>query len=424
MSYIQTAGSGGGGGGITNSAGANVVTKSDGTNLVASSISDNGTTVTSAEGLAFSGASGAATTVSTSTVNANLILAPNGTGAVNVPAGTTGSSNGLTFGAATVGLNATGNILSVLGNAAGTELRFYNGATLLGDIVNAASSVTLQWLQNANGQVVIAGLNKTQTTFAPSVLIGGGGGNNGNMTATSGTTTGVSFGKGSTTGAGNLIFAPTSGTAAFVGVSILPQINQTGGASGTATDLFISATETALGGLHNLIDAGVGGTGGVFTVTNSGLIQSGMTKFVTANFTTSGVGTALEAITGLSITVPAVAANWKFHAHLAYSQAVGNAAVGFGIQAVTNNPTNIFATGEMFTAAGTVTTGVLATLATTTATQIVSGTPGATATNLITDLYGTCELGASANTIRLSVSTATAADLVTILRGSYFSFCP
>lgn len=164
------------------------------------------------------------------------------------------------------------------------------------------------------------------------------------------------------------------------------------------------------------------GTGTANSV--AGLIISANSVFVTANFTTSGVGTALEAITGLSITVPAVAANWKFHAHLAYSQAVGTAAVGFGIQAVTNNPTNIFATGEMFTAAGTVTTGVLATLATTTATQIVSGTPGATGTNLVTDIYGTAELGASANTIRLSVSTATAADLVTVLRGSYFSFCP
>jgi hypothetical protein len=156
----------------------------------------------------------------------------------------------------------------------------------------------------------------------------------------------------------------------------------------------------------------------------SGLIRSGMSVFVTSNFTTSGVGTALEAITGLAITVPATAFNWNFHCHLAYSQAVGSAAVAFGIQAATNNPTNIFATGEMYTAAGTVTTGVLATLATTTATNIVSGTPGATGTNFVCDLYGTCELGASANTIKILVSTATAADLVTILRGSYLAFTP
>jgi hypothetical protein len=170
--------------------------------------------------------------------------------------------------------------------------------------------------------------------------------------------------------------------------------------------------------------AGVIGVGTGASGSKAGLIQSGMTTFVTTNFTTSGVGTALEAITGLSITVPAVAANWSFHCHLAYSQAVGAAAVAFGIQAATNNPTNIFATGEMYTAAGTVTTGILATLTTTTATNIVSGTPGAQATNFICDLYGTCELGATANTIKILVSTATAADLVTVLRGSYLSFCP
>lgn len=155
------------------------------------------------------------------------------------------------------------------------------------------------------------------------------------------------------------------------------------------------------------------------------LIQSGMSQFVTANFTTSGVGTALEAITGLSITVPALAGNWTFHAHLAYSQAVGVGAVAFGIQAVTNAPTNIFATGLQQITVGppaTFTTGTLATLTTTTATNIVSGTAGATATNYICDLYGTCELGASANTIRILVSTSVAADLVTVLRGSYFTF--
>ena len=42
-------GGGGSGGGITNSAGANVVMKSDGTNAVASSITDSGTTVSTAE---------------------------------------------------------------------------------------------------------------------------------------------------------------------------------------------------------------------------------------------------------------------------------------------------------------------------------------------------------------------------------------
>jgi hypothetical protein len=213
-------------------------------------------------------------------------------------------------------------------------------------------------------------------------------------------------------------------------------------ASGTTTNNIINSTffSGANGGLTMSSNANPASAGADTGVTRlgagivaigtgasaniAGLIQSGMTSRVASNFTTSGVGTALEAITGLTITVPATAANWTFHAHLAYSQAVGTAAVAFGIQAVTNAPTNCFATGEQFTAAGTVTTGTLATLTTTTATNIVSGTPGGTGVNNLVDIYGTCELGASANTIRLLVSTSTAADLVTVLRGSYFDFNP
>lgn len=164
------------------------------------------------------------------------------------------------------------------------------------------------------------------------------------------------------------------------------------------------------------------GTGA--TANRLGLLLSGDSVFVTSNFTTSGVGTALENITGLSWTFPAVALNYNFHCHMAYSQAVGAAAVAFGIKATTTAPTNIFATGEMFTAAGTVTTGTLATLTTTTATNIVSGTPGAQATNFVADLYGTMELGAGATTINIMTSTSTAADLVTVLRGSYCSLAP
>lgn len=141
--------------------------------------------------------------------------------------------------------------------------------------------------------------------------------------------------------------------------------------------------------------------------------------FVTANFTTAA-NTSLQTITGLQFThTSSNAINWNFHCSLGYSQATGTAAVAFGIQAATNNPTNIFATGKEFTAAGTVTTGVLATLTTTTATAIVSGTPGATGTNVPVELDGTLELAASANTINFMVSTATSADAVTILRGSY-----
>jgi hypothetical protein len=169
--------------------------------------------------------------------------------------------------------------------------------------------------------------------------------------------------------------------------------------------------------------AGISLIGTGAAASRAGLLLSGNSVFVTSNFTTAA-NTNLQTITGLSWTFPAAAFNWNFHCHLAYSQATGTAAVAFGIQAATNAPTNIFATGEMFTAAGTVTTGVLATLTTTTATNIVSGTPGATGTNLVADLHGTAQLPASANTLNIMVSTATSADAVTVLQGSYCSLTP
>lgn len=144
--------------------------------------------------------------------------------------------------------------------------------------------------------------------------------------------------------------------------------------------------------------------------------------FVTSNFTTAA-NTNLQTITGLQFTHPSSnALNWNFHAVLVYSQATANAAVAFGIQAATNAPTNIFATGTQQITVGppaTIVTGTLATLTTTTATAIVSGTPGATGTNYTVYLDGTLELAASANTINFMVSTATSGDAVTVLRGSY-----
>ncbi len=144
--------------------------------------------------------------------------------------------------------------------------------------------------------------------------------------------------------------------------------------------------------------------------------------FVSTDFTTSGVGTALELITGLSFTIPAsTALNVPFACYFTYSQAVANDAVAFGIQDVTVSPTNIAARGDIRTSTTASTAGNLATLTTTTATVIVSATPGATATNYMAEISGFIEApsNASSSQIRIMVSTATAADLVTIRRGSH-----
>ena len=73
-------GSVGGGLGILGLNGTTSGTETLTTNATATAVISNG-------GLVFSGASGAATTISTTTTNANLILAPNGTGQVVVPDG-------------------------------------------------------------------------------------------------------------------------------------------------------------------------------------------------------------------------------------------------------------------------------------------------------------------------------------------------
>jgi len=143
--------------------------------------------------------------------------------------------------------------------------------------------------------------------------------------------------------------------------------------------------------------------------------------FVATDFTTSGVGTALEAITGLTWTIPAsTAINMPFSCKLIYSQAVANAAVAFGIQDVTVSPTNIAGMGVIYTNTTASTEGALAGLNSTTATAIVSASPAATATDFVALVSGFIEApsNASSSAINIMVSTATAADLVTIRRGS------
>lgn len=66
-------------------------------------------------------------------------------------------------------------------------------------------------------------------------------------------------------------FAPTSGTAAFRALDIDYTVNQTGGANGTISGIYVNATETALGGTHNLLQLLVGG-GARMVVNNAGRV--------------------------------------------------------------------------------------------------------------------------------------------------------
>lgn len=194
--------------------------------------------------------------------------------------------------------------------------------------------------------------------------------------------------------------------------------------SGTRCLAFFNAGNVdagAIDGSFSRVGVGLLGVGTGAAGNMAGFLKTGNATFVTSNFTTAA-NTSLQTITGLSWSVPANAVNYMFACHVAYSQGTAAAAVGFGIQAATNAPTNIFARGIIYTSTTVFTTGVLATLATTTATQIVSATPSATATNFVADISGTIENGATANALNIMVSTATSADAVTILRGSYCTF--
>lgn len=149
--------------------------------------------------------------------------------------------------------------------------------------------------------------------------------------------------------------------------------------------------------------------------------------FLTSDFTTAN-NTSLQVITDgthpLSYTKTAIASSWTFHCYMTYSQATGAAAVAFGIKALTAAPTNISASGVIWTntTAGSDTMGAPAAITTTTSTPIVSGTPNAQNTLYRAELQGTIEDSAHVNTFQIMVSTATGADAVTVKRGSFCEF--
>src|SRR5205085_801091 len=109
------------------------------------------------------------------------------------------------------------------------------------------------------------------------------------------------------------------------------------------------------------------------------------------------------------------------HCIFAYSQATAAVADAFGIQSATISPTNIMATGTMWTCATAFTAGNLPTLTTTTATNVVSATPSAITTiwNASMDALIENPSNASANVINIMVKTGTAGDVVTVKRGSF-----
>jgi hypothetical protein len=83
------------------------------------------------------------------------------------------------------------------------------------------------------------------------------------------------------------------------------------------------------------------------TLTAKSYVLGGQNTIQVASDFTTANNTNLQTITGLTWNLlPGAAQNYRFVCYLAYSQAAALTAVAFGIQAATNNPTNIFATGH------------------------------------------------------------------------------
>ncbi len=153
---------------------------------------------------------------------------------------------------------------------------------------------------------------------------------------------------------------------------------------------------------------------------NNGITVASGSNFVLTGDFTDANASGLQNITGLAWTLPAnTAAVYPFRCELLYSQATGATANAFGIKATGLNPTNIEAHGWVQTAAAVVAYGNLPTLATQTATNIVAFTPSAITTVWQAHLEGTIENPSGvANVINVMVLQGTAANLITIKRGS------
>lgn len=174
-----------------------------------------------------------------------------GTLGISLPTGTVISvpTNNITIQA-----GSNGNSGNIFLNA--SQIIFErNGTSGLGVAINSAAFVQLSTAIN-NIEFDIAGFMQTGITNPALVLVNGIA-----MSATSGTQVAVSLVSGGSNYT-NQSFAPTSGTAKFIGVQVVPKINQTGSANGNYTALYVNPTETAVGASSGnmLLDLAVGGS--------------------------------------------------------------------------------------------------------------------------------------------------------------------
>jgi hypothetical protein len=182
------------------------------------------------------------------------------------------SANNANLGSATAGSR-----LSVRGDGTNPIARFENSGGAIsfrinsaGDTFNFGSADNVMYVVNQNGASSLNG--KALAWYANIDTLAGfcfSFNDNNTQSYTTGT--------GGMLSIANAIFSPGSGSANFRPTSIQYTINASGTQTGTATGIFLNATETALNGLtHNLMDLQVGGASR-FRVSNAGAISIGNT---------------------------------------------------------------------------------------------------------------------------------------------------
>jgi len=192
-----------------------------------------------------------------------------GQAAAVFPAGAAGKPS-LCFGSLDTGFwqaTTTASCFQIGNNSSAGLVRFYGGAANFVNIGFNGSGWSYYTTQVPNTGPAILGSFSNGAGNACVTL-----GNNGGLTATAGIVTAVQIGLGGNSN-GNVLFAPTSGTAKLVALNVAPTINQTGGANGDYTALQVNVVETAVGGTNKLLlDLQAGATGGLsrFTVDNVG----------------------------------------------------------------------------------------------------------------------------------------------------------
>lgn len=229
-------------------------------------------------------------------------------------------------------------------------------------------------------------------------------------------------------GTGLVKNATTTGVQSiYVGTSCTNQFPRSLDASGAATCASVATTDLASAAARSVLGNATAAAA-VPTATTTVDVLAYQTaeipsfvRVATSDFTTAA-NTNLQAITGLAWTMPAsTAINVPFSCFLQYSIATAAVAVSFGIQDVSVAPTAINAQGLQYTSATAATEGTLVNLASTTATAIVTATPSAVTTVWMAQLHGMIEQpsNASSSAINIMVKTATAADVVSVKRGSF-----